>query len=330
MDKNKKSVNSEVFSVGIDVSKDKLDIALLKSDRSHIVAQFENNSGGIAKLIGLLKKQGTAVTVPCVLESTGDYHLLSALMITKDGFRVNCINPLITKKYQRASIRGTKTDTVDALRLAEIGLLEPDLPLFSAENQPLVNKKVLSYLSGLEKIKQQLSASFKQLNQVSTEILGVELNLVSSQQALEELDKQIKILRRYLVQQGPKEIKELASIPGVSEHHAAILFAGLGDKTFTNKNQLVAFVGLDIKQQQSGKWTGRHKLSKRGNAYLRKILYQIAWGLKQHNMAYQEYYLRLKEDGKHYTTVLLSIARKFLRFLFAYYWKKTIILGAQA
>ena len=127
MEENKKLEGLEIISVGIDVSKAKLDVALLKSDRGHIAARFENNSGGIARLIVLLKQQRTGQTVPCVVESTGDYHLLSALMITKEGFRVNCINPLITKKYQRASIRGTKTDAVDALRLAEIGLLENNL-----------------------------------------------------------------------------------------------------------------------------------------------------------------------------------------------------------
>jgi transposase len=330
MEENKKSESKGIVSVGIDVSKAKLDIALFRSDRSHVAAGFANNSDGITQLIVLLKQQRTAVTVPCVMESTGDYHLLSALMITKEGFRVNCINPLITKKYQRASIRGTKTDTIDAARLAEIGLLEDNLPLFSAENQPLVNKKVISYLSLLEKTKQQLKAGFKQLERVSQDILGVQLDLSTSQQALKELDKQMKVLKHYLVEHGPKEVKELSTIRGVSENQAAVLLSGLGDKTFSHKDQLVAFVGLDIRQRQSGQWIGKQKLSKRGSGYLRKVLFQVAWGLKQNNDTYKEYYDRLRKEGKHYTTVLLAVARKFLRFLFAFYWKKSVILQPTA
>ena len=330
MEENKKPEGLEIVSVGIDVSKAKLDVALLKSDRSHVAAGFENNSGGITRLVVWLKQQRTGQTVPCVVESTGDCHLLSALMITKEGFRVNCINPLITKKYQRASIRGTKTDAVDALRLAEIGLLENNLPVFSAIHQPLVNKKIISYLSLLEKTRQQLKASFKQLGRVSQDILGVQLDLTPSRQALEELDRQMKVLKRYLVEHGPKEAKELSTIRGVSENQAAVLLSGLGDKTFNHKDQLVAFVGLDIRQRQSGQWIGRQKLSKRGSGYLRKVLFQVAWGLKQNNDTYREYYDRLRKEGKHYTTVLLAIARKFLRFLFAFYWKKSVTLQPAA
>lgn len=97
----------------------------------------------------------------------------------------------------------------------------------------------------------------------------------------------------------------------------------LGDKQFTSRDQLVAFVGLDVMPRQSGTWRGKGRLSKRGNPSLRKVLYQVAWGLKQNNPAYQAEYERLRAKDTNYVTTLIILSRKFLRFLYAYYWKKT-------
>ena len=84
------------ISVGIDVSKKKLDIAVLFSGHTTTGNVFENTIEGISDLVAFLKTQGVAKATPCVLESTGDYHLLVSVMLTQEGFMVNCINPLRT------------------------------------------------------------------------------------------------------------------------------------------------------------------------------------------------------------------------------------------
>ena len=96
------------------------------------------------------------------------------------------------------------------------------------------------------------------------------------------------------------------------------------DKQFENRDQLIAFVGLDVKTRQSGSWIGKQVLSKRGNGHLRKLLFQMGWGLMMHNETYGAYYQQMRERGKGYKTGIIATARKFLRFLFAYLWKKTI------
>jgi transposase len=318
-------LNYSVASIGIDVSKDKLDIALLFADKSHANFVFKNNSAGVKLLIGLLKKQGTAETVPCVIESTGNYHLQSAIMITLAGFAVKVINPLITKKYQRSSIRNAKSDPIDALRLAQIGLLEPELPLFNANKDIISAKKLVSYLAHLEKTKQRLLASRKQMKQAE-EYLEVSFNLDSVAEAVKAIDKQIESLKKEICARAPEKGKKLAeSCRGLSEESISILLCLLMDKHFSNRDQLVAFVGLDPALRKSGKWQGMQKLSKRGEPIARKILFQIAWGLKQHNPTFKEYYDRLyRQEGKNYTTSIIAVARKFLKFLYAYYWKGTL------
>jgi len=99
----------------------------------------------------------------------------------------------------------------------------------------------------------------------------------------------------------------------------------LRDKTFVNRDQLVAFVGFDVRTRQSGQWTGRQVISKRGNRYLRKILFQIGWGLMMNHEEYRRVYEKMRARGKNFKTCIIAIARKFLRFLFAFYWKKTIV-----
>lgn len=319
-----------VVSVGIDVSKDTLDSACLCSDQTVKRLSVKNTTAGINDLVRFLHEQGTAETVPCVIESTGDLHLLSACSLTHAGFMVKLINPLLTKRYQKASIRNAKSDRIDAARLATIGLMEPALPAFVAKENSIVCRKLISYLGKLETLRQQLAQSTKQLEQ-TVHSLGTATTVVLPDMAtvIKALDEQIDMFKQMIIQLAPPEAAVLAAAtPGLSETQAAIILGALSDKHFFHKDSLVAFVGLDPMLRQSGSWQGRQKLSKRGNPYLRKILYQTAWSLKQHNPIFKAYYDRLyRKDGKHYTTTMIATARKFLKFLYAYYWEKTIQLS---
>lgn|SRR3989339_1506417 len=319
-------VLSSIVSVGIDISKKKFDVALLSTDHTCIAKQYENTAEGISQFIQFLQTQKVAKATPCVLESTGDYHLLCAVMVTNAKFLVNVINPLITKKYQLSSIRQAKSDRIDAKRLAEIGLKEPNLPVFSAKTDTISAHKLISLLAKLEKIYQQLHMSYNnfQLTQATLKLTAIDLSAIDT--ALKSLKQAIDTIKKYLVSLAPAQSTTLAAtLPGVSSEKLSILTLALTDKHFSNRDQLIAFVGLDVRARQSGQWQGKQKLSKRGNPFLRKILYQIAWGLKTHHPDYKQYYHRLYlEEGKHYTTTLIAIARKFLRFLFAQFWKNAI------
>jgi transposase len=313
-----------IASIGIDVSKEKLDVAFVAHDHGATLQTYENTATGITELINDLKKQKTARTVPCVIESTGSVHFLVSLMLSQAQYTVKCINPLITKKYQRASIRNAKTDTVDAKRLAEIGLLEPHLRTYTATEKKLGVSKIIASLSKCEKLKQQLSAHLKQLKS-TMDTLDVPMHYTNYEEALAALTLQIETLKETLCGYAPEEAIELAkNTKGISVEQTSTLLASLADKEFVSKDQLVAFIGLDVMPRRSGTWVGKQKLSKRGNAYLRKVLYQMAWGLKQHNDQYRTYYQKLRDKGHHYTTCLIAVARKFLRFLFAFFWQRSV------
>ena len=308
-------------SIGIDVSKDKFDAAFLAADRSSTVSTFANNEIGINHFIDRLNRQGTVSSVPCTLESTGMFHLPVAFMVTRAGYQVNCINPILTKKYQRSSIRNAKTDEIDALRLATIGIQEPNLPIFEANTEAVEVKKIVSYISKLEALKEQLKASTDSVLAMQ-KITGLSVDLSQTSLAITALQKQIKSLSREVIKRVPEDKLRLSrEMMGISEERIAFIFALIGDKKFRSRDALIAFVGLDITPRQSGTWRGRGKLSKRGNGYARKLLFQMAWGLKQHNPLYRERYNELRKSGKSYKASLVILSRKFLRLLYSQYWK---------
>ncbi|OHD87190.1 MAG: hypothetical protein A2W83_04625 [Sulfuricurvum sp. RIFCSPLOWO2_12_43_5] len=199
---------SPVSSIGIDVSKASLSFATLRVDHSAIVRSCANSESGIDSLLASLKEHNTDTGVPCVIESTGDYHVKCALMVSDAGFTVNVINPLITKQYQRASVRNNKDDTVDAIRLARIGLLEPDLKRFRATKQSLALKKVVASVGKLDHYKQELKAHTKQLKEAGV-MLGVKINLSHLEKAVTSIEKQIDQFETYIHDHAPKEAIEI-------------------------------------------------------------------------------------------------------------------------
>ena len=132
---------------------------------------------------------------------------------------------------------------------------------------------------------------------------GFAINISHVEKAAKHVQEQIKSLTN----QVAEEISEKGAViaketSGISKEKLAVLLALLSDRMFLNRDALVAYVGLDVAVRQSGTWRGKGKLSKRGNAYARKVLFQMAWGLKQHNQRYKEKYSALREKGKDYRT----------------------------
>jgi len=216
--------------VGIDVSKKKLDVGILGEAKRHI--SFKNSIEGITDLIDHLKEESVGRS-PVVLESTGNFHLLSATLLRESGFRVHVINPLITKRYEKSSIRGSKTDKIDCLRLAEIAYLEDDLPEFDSEVGDIEMKKLTKLLAKLENINQKLTSAYDQY-QKTAESLGfskkkiyeLEKTLIWTKKAHQSISKMIR-------KRADDKTKKLSEkMPGISERSISILLSNLKGKEF--------------------------------------------------------------------------------------------------
>jgi len=314
-------IATHAIGIGIDVSKDKLDLAIRLSDHKYVESSFANNRKGINSLCIFLKRQEAAKAAPLVIESTGDCHLQSALIIKQREFNVKVINPITTKRYQKSSIRNAKTDKIDAKRLSDIATLEQGLPDFNGNVEQVKARKLVSLLAHLEKTKQQLIMGLNRFEETA-KVIGLKHPLTHLRKSLAELDAQIEKIKSALSDLMPEPEKQLADqTAGLSRGKLAVIYTLLDGKHFNNPDQLSAFFGLDIAIRKSGKWNGKSKLSKRGNAYARKILYQIAWGMKTHNEIFKACYKKYRENKYHYNAILMILARKFLRFYFSYGFK---------
>ncbi|KKP39471.1 MAG: transposase IS116/IS110/IS902 family protein [Candidatus Peregrinibacteria bacterium GW2011_GWF2_33_10] len=302
--------------VGIDVSKAKLDIAIRREGLRKI-ATFINSQEGIEECRKWLSDNNAKEAI-IVVESTGSLHWLVCLLLTDYGYDVRLINPLITKKYQKSSIRDAKNDKIDAIRLAEIGRIEENLPQFFDSRETLKIKRYESLLAKLVHAKQQIKRAYEDAIEAST-IIDVSLNLDCILECIELLDTAIDVLKKMITDTADDLAKEISQIKGVSIFQATVLSTAIKGRSFENRDQMIAFFGLDIRVRQSGTWEGKGCLSKRGNPFYRKILFQIGWSLWRHNEEYKAYYDSIHGRGKHYYTCILATARKFLRYFFRVY-----------
>jgi transposase len=298
-----------VKSIGIDVSKEKLDLGLIKEDQTTISLQFANNQAGIPSLVETLKEyQEKIEDIPIVIEATGGYHYGITFSLMEKGFRrVLVINPIITKKHLSSQIRKIKTDKKDALLLARIGLLE-ELNTYAESKKEVLFKRKVRLFHFLKKQLQQISNRISSVRSLALE------NNEFEKEILEETKTDLKVKLEKVKKEILNSVTINYKIVGVSELHLKAIAAELGNlERFNNHKQVIAFAGIDPSIKESGtSIRGRSCLSKRGSKTLRHFLYQSAWGVIMHNPKYREYYSKKRAEKKHYYTCLSAVARKLL------------------
>ena len=305
---------NNIRSIGIDVSKDTLDVCVLMEDGKFKNLQADNNQIGIPCLVKKINSlQEKKEDIPVIIEATGGYHYNITFFLQEKGFaKVFVINPLITKKFYKSSIRKTKTDKTDSLLLAKIALTE-SLNGFTETKEEIINKKKGRLLHFLKKQVQQINNKISSSKSLSV-IDEFEINIL--EEVKKDLEDKIeKVKKEILASISLDNIK----IKGVSQLNLKIISNELGNiKRFKNHKQVVAFAGLDPSVKESGTSVkGRSRLSKRGSKTLRCFLFQSAWGVKMHDPEFKKYYNQTRKEGKHYYTCLSAVARKLLCRIYA-------------
>jgi len=321
------SVNFETpIAIGIDVAKNSLMICYRYADNHILTKNIGNNDSDIKKLIKELKLLNFSGKI--VSESTGRFHMLSAVMLSEKNFLMYVINPLMSKKYNSASIRKVKSDKRDAEILAEIAIKEEKLPdVFTADRKKLMIKKKISLVATMDKQIQAMQATVKEyqetaktlkikLTKAEKGILGVVKNLKEEKEKLEKEIENIFNEQSSVDAINIRRQEIFSSIPGVSNYAATLTTVFFLEDHCQNPKQWIAYSGLDISVKQSGQWVGKGKLTKRGNGYLRKRLFSAAWGTIMHDAKFKEYYNYLREKKHSYVESLLMIARKIIRIMF--------------
>lgn len=305
------------YQLGIDVAQKSLENSLLEAE---VLLRFkaENTPAGFEQLHAWMQGMGIVPhQVHVCLEATGHYGDAVALFLQAHGYRVSVVNPAAIKAFAKLVNARRKNDRVDAYLIARYCQThQPDLwqPLDPAI---LDLRTKVRHLAALEKTRQQMHNRLKALLP-SPEVQA------SLQSLIQTLDQEIarfkRLVQTYLSQQPPLKalFRCLTSIPGIGNLTAARLIAEIGDiSRFDSPEQLVAFVGLDPTQHQSG--TSVHlpsHISKKGNTLLRAALYFPAVSAKNHNPIIKRFCLRLAQRGKTKKEQVIAAMRKLLHLVF--------------
>lgn len=292
------------LAVGIDVGKETLVTCSRSSDGLTVeTISFPNNNSGIKKLIRKLRNNEN---VAILMESTGPYHWQAAKQLANAYENVRVVNPILSNRMIKQSVRKRKTDKVDAGHLAFMAS-EGYGYLFTETEDMAKNKALVRHYWKLKMTAHNLTRHENYLTSYRNQ------HLPSMAKAIL---KQCESLEKKIVQNFSKgnDLKYLDSIPGVSPIIASTILSELGDlKRFNKTKQLIAYAGLDPGVKQTGtKGNSYSKLSKRGSPVLRMVLFYAAFGCFQ-RPPFKKLYDDHKEKGIHHTAVLCILARKILR-----------------
>jgi transposase len=299
-------------ALGIDISKLKFNVCLINLNGKLKHKVFPHTSTGFEQLTQWLRKQGVEHVHAC-LEATGTYSEPLALFLHESGYSVSLINPAATKAFAASRLSRTKNDRVDAELIARF--CQAQQP--SAWAPPAREVRELQAL--VRRLESLIEMRVAEENRLSSGIT-VEMVRQSVQEHLTYLNQKIKrteeLIRTHINNHpGLKRQSQLLdSIPGIAETTAALLLSEITDiKQYRSARQVAAYAGLVPRERQSGSSVrGRTRLSKIGNARLRRALYFPAITALRCSSFFQAWAKGLQERGKSKMSVICAVMRKLV------------------
>lgn len=193
-------------------------------------------------------------------------------------------------------------------------------------------KKKISEKKAWEKADQILAYAQNAYPAVESDSIDCQKVVYYAQQ-MQELLAEKEAITKQLKNQASvlEEFESYISFPGIGELSAALLIGELGDiRRFQNANQLNAYVGIDIRHYQSGKYIGKDHINKRGNPKARKILYFVIRNMIRQQRAADnhivDYYYKLKKQPipKKDKVATVACMNKLLKCMFSMARKHTM------
>jgi len=305
-----------LLCLGIDIAKLKFNVCLLLSNGKLKHKVFPNTAAGFAQLAEWLEKQGVTQVHAC-LEATGTYGEALSLYLHAAGHRVSVMNPAAIKAFAASRLSRTKTDRVDAELIARFCLAHQPPPW----TPPAPEIRELQAL--VRRLEALIEMRVAEENRLSSGLTVVAVR-TSVEETIAHLKDQIsrteKLIRRHIDNHpGLKQQRELLnSIPGIADTTAAVLLAEVPDiKLYRSARQVAAFAGLVPRERQSGSSVrGRVRLSKIGNARLRKALYFPAITALRCSAFFQAWAEGLRQRGKCKMSVIGAVMRKLIHIAY--------------
>jgi transposase len=291
--------------VGIDVSRDRLDVAVLGQEG---LWQMDNTPDGISCLVQQMQALQLELVV---VEATGGYQRAVVDALFHAGISVAVVNPARVRQFARACGLLAKTDKLDAQVLAVFGQrVQPKL----YEGKSEAEKQLGALLVRRKQVEEMLKAEQNRLRTISPSLRNsVEQVIVCLREQKKCLDEQIQLfLQEQPAWQEQTEI--LGSAPGVGMVTTATLLAELPELGKMDRKKIAALVGVAPMNYDSGKKRGYRK-TKGGRTNVRSVLYMSTLVATRYNPLIRTQYQHLLKPGKEKKVALTACMRKFLTIL---------------
>lgn len=300
--------------VGIDVSKDRLDVHVVPSGRT-FTAQRDDK--GLEQLAGDLRQFTPALVV---LEATGGFEITVAAALAGANLPVAVVNPRQIRDFARATGRLAKTDALDAeaiARFAERIRPEPR-PLADAESLSL-GELVARRRQVVEMICMETNRLHQARNPRVQRMLKATLKTLSAQ--LAELDHDIDdTVRRSPIWRAADDL--LTSVPGIGDVTAHTLIADLPELGQLDRRRVAALVGVAPINRDSGQMRGKRTIAG-GRVEVRNALYMATLAAIRWNPVINKHYHGLVDRGRPKKVALVACMRRLLGILNAIMRTKT-------
>lgn len=294
----------EVF-IGIDVSKEKLDVAVRPTGE---FMSFSNNEDGISCVVDFVKSFFPNLVV---LEATGGLETAAVGVLADKGLPVVVVNPRQVRDFAKATGTLAKTDEIDAHLIARFGeAVRPELrPLKDQDAQ-----KLTSLITRRRQIVEMITAEKNRLNTAPKwTSKDIQTNISWLEKCLKKVDKVLKnLLKKSPLWREKDEI--LQSTPGVGPVLSMTLLSGLPELGTLNRKEIAALVGVAPLNRDSGLFRGKRMIWG-GRANIRSVLYMSATCAMRFNPAIRIFYERLRLAGKIHKVAITACMRKLLVIL---------------
>ena len=291
--------------MGVDVAMRWLDVYDVDGGES---ARIDNTEAGIGAWLG--SQSGPAWIA---IEATNCYHELFIERAHAQGHRVYVIDAFRLSRYRDAVGHRAKTDRCDAELLARYLQQEQEhLRSWKPRDPRQVRlwrllKRRATLVQTNVRLRQSL-VDIGALDDAAKELIS------HCQQLVRKVDRELQVQARRLDWQ--QDLHLASGIPGLGPTTSLALVATFHRHKFRNADAFVAFIGLDVRVRDSGRFRGRRKLTKKGDPEIRRLLYNAAMTGCRH-AHWMPYYQSLRDRGFSGTAALMILARKMVRVCYA-------------
>jgi len=294
---------SQVF-IGVDVSKSSLDIFIHPLG---ISLKMDNSEKAVIKFIEQLAFYQVK-QIAC--EATGGYEKLLMNLLKKHSYDCWVVDPRRIKGFIIATGCRTKTDKIDAKKIAEFA--SKNTPDYEAINKTPHEEILQALVNRKADLTQYLASEKVRLKHPSHKIsiASIKKFIATLQKEIKKIDNQISehIRKDSMLD---KKVKLLESIPGIGKATAALLVSFVPELGHLSNNKITALIGVCPYNRESGTYKGKSFI-RGGRAIPRNALYMCALTTIKYHLPLKEFYDRLIVNKKPFKVAIVAVMRKLI------------------